>query len=188
MVSGVLQSVKSQPGWLIVVTHKEVKMPFHAELLRFRAEACEKSRLRCLSKSCSLRPESERALIESEDQPTACNEEVPPDDKEVELYDIMEPETDAALQEDQEDEPMPDSQNGQDEKRDWIVDLFPFARPAQFYRSLITDILRMEGVTQLAILSSSAHPASWLAARQCQAAPRPCLAAFPKLALPFFRS
>ena len=50
-------------------------------------------------------------------------------------------------------------------KRDFLSDLFPFTRPVAFYKGLMEDVGRMQGVGYIIGCTTTAHPALPLACR-----------------------
>lgn len=50
-------------------------------------------------------------------------------------------------------------------ERDFLVDLFPFTRPVDFYKKLMEDVARLQGVGYIVGFPTSSHPALPLACR-----------------------
>ncbi len=139
-----------------------------------RAHAREKLRQRCTERSCTLRPEIARGALGEE--PADIHEEIPAEDKDVDIQMLKN-----MMDEAQSDEELPGLDNSEaedeaeesilkkadaskeDDQRDYIVELFPFGRPVAVYES----ILRWNGSTPevVVVLSSSAHPSPWVASR-----------------------
>lgn len=73
--AGALQASRTAPCYCVLIhgPQQTLAVPSSIELLRVRARSSEQTRLRCLSKSCQFRSESERP---GSDQPTAANEDL----------------------------------------------------------------------------------------------------------------
>ena len=91
-------------------------------------------------------------------------EEIHPDDLEPgpdcdDLLDAVCDAVDEGAAEEELEEPL-DS-----EKRDFICEIFPFARPSKFYDSLfqLPSVLKVD---TLVLLASTGHPSGWIAARR----------------------
>lgn len=131
-------------------------------------------RLRCTERLCPFRTAAQRASLSATGG--QLDEEIDADDKdEVPDSDLFA----EMMQEDDEDE----SQHGVEEvladsmadvgekKKDYIVDLWCFARPTAHYVPLLRDFGMASPGAICVILTSTAHPASSLAARElgCEA-------------------
>lgn len=55
---------------------------------------------------------------------------------------------------------------GQEGDKRYIVDLWPFTRPVQFYRKLLVEVMMTTGSSTAVAMTSTAHPSFWLAGRQ----------------------
>ena len=160
LTGGERQVQNKKAGFLLVLHHKEdktVAVPTSLPLLRSRAKGLECTRLRCMASDCPLRSQDELATV-NPGPGAAVSCEIPDEDKELEQFDMMIGEA-GSLVNDDEEEPVPATE----QKRDYIIDLFPFTRPMSFYAGVFTQIL---GQCSLVVLmTSSAHPGPVLAAR-----------------------
>ena len=50
-------------------------------------------------------------------------------------------------------------------KRDFVIDLWPFAESPAFYKTEFSQLLAAQGDSHIVLLPRTAHPAAWLAAR-----------------------
>ncbi len=62
---------------------------------------------------------------------------------------------------------MTPSDPAADGKRQYLVDLFPFARPVSHYVGVLKNVCRAESASHLVLLSRTAHPAALVAGREC---------------------
>ncbi|CAK9093273.1 unnamed protein product, partial [Durusdinium trenchii] len=146
---------KALPSFLILVhSDASVPLPYSAELLKHRSESMEQPRLRCMSKMCCFRSSTEMALLISDgSQPHDTAQELNKSDCEDDQWAIFN-EAEAGADEDTMD-------------CDGLVD-----EDQGFYQSLLEDVMQVAGLQQLAILSTSGHPACVIAGRKIQADPR----------------
>jgi len=166
LTAGDAQSDRWKPGFVITVHTSKMPsyvIPSSAALLKCRACNSEQPRLRCTERDCAHRKPDEKALLQS--APTSLDEEVNADDLETHLYDMMAPAEGDGDDDDGEEVGLSPAQ-----KRDYIVDLWPFTRPVEFYVRFMTDVLHTSGACNVCIFTTSAHPAAWLAARKLQIA------------------
>ena len=172
LTHGPVQKERRRPSYLQVVYSEDHKtdtenVPVTVPALAVRARRGESTRLRCLCKDCPLRPkeELERILVaENGGQQTV------PADIELEREDLEE-----ALDDGQKEEEEDEAEGAEDgevemaapgKKRDCIVDLWPFAYPADYYKSIV-NALSDDGSSlphHMAVLTCSGHPAPALAA------------------------
>ncbi len=126
----------------------------------------EQVRMRCTERDCPLRSSAQRAsLAESCEN---IGEEIRADDQEVDLLASMM--QDVELEEEEGDEEtLAVGEEGEalraPQKKDYICDLWPFAHPIAHYERVF-DELGCQDVSVCVIMSTTAHPASWLAARR----------------------
>lgn len=133
-----------------------------------KAKGYHQLRMRCTEKACRLRPNSAVLGLVCGD-PT---EEIHADDKEVDLMQEMlnNAELDEEAQEvagEGDDGEVLGSNAGPIKKRDYVVDLWPYAHPIGYYESIFEHFGGADSGTTptCAILSTTAHPASALASR-----------------------
>ena len=148
----------------------ELQLPACAPLLRGNAKKAECLRQRCTDRYCKHRSKAElEKLAEQEEaarmakQTTAVDPtaEIEPDDREVN--------DDGVWPEDAEAEGHGQSQAEDGEEapaRTYLIDLYPFSRPENFYAGLYA-MTGIAGTQSAIILSTTAHPASSIAARAC---------------------
>jgi hypothetical protein len=151
LVAGENQTLRVSSQFLaLLIKGEEPNAPASAPLLKCRAKAMECLRLRCLSRQCAHRSTAELASVVGDTGPASVQQEIHPDDREVDDEGVFE-----------EDESDAAATNG---KRDFVVDLWPFSRPESFYKQL----LMLLGATKSQVLvaaSSTAHPNLLIAAR-----------------------
>ncbi|CAE6933889.1 unnamed protein product [Symbiodinium sp. CCMP2592] len=168
-----VQSDKRRMNFALVLHQGTTDLPATPTMvpaLRGRAKAWEGIRLRCLTLSCPLRDlkEQERAKQVSEDSkvpvkpgdtradPTKC--ELDPDDCEGQGQD-------EAMSEEEDTDPAPLNLGASFQQRDFLVDLFTFAKSASFYTPILQCLLCVSRSVTTVILTTTAHPGSSVAAR-----------------------
>ena len=118
-----------------------------------RAKPGECTRLRCMSRECSLRPAGQVPDAGAEN--TA---ELDQDDLEYVGVDDCVEEGGEDAADDTADVLVPPP-----ERRNCVTDLWPFAFGRDFYKELIDAVAPQESIAHLVVLTTSAHPGSWLA-------------------------
>lgn len=132
-------------------------VPNVIDALVARARPGEQTRLRCLDRNCGLRSAEERQRLEV-DEDRGASTELSVDHQAVLSADLAE-EDDAA------DEPVVVVGADTVGKSLLVRDLWTFAHPKDFYKLLLTGTLGSEIASTFVGISSTAHPASLLAAR-----------------------
>ncbi|CAE7253655.1 unnamed protein product [Symbiodinium sp. CCMP2592] len=146
MTSGEVQQRgrPSIPSFLIVIQRNNgtvPDMPFMVQCLKHRATPAEQHQLRCLSRSCPLRTADEICGLP---EVGACPvSEIADDDKEATSNFC-----DAGPGDDEQDTAV-DEQGSEEAQRDYLIDLWPFARPVRFYAQLFRDIVQLPGLTHV---------------------------------------
>ena len=160
---GTSQKVRRRPAFVQFATSTDLLegdevLPVSIPALATRARRGEGTRLRCLCKSCPLRPKSEMdALLSLEKHaPLQPDAELEREDLEEQLDDGQE-----EIEGDGSEGPMEtfdevtlEAPGG---KRDCVVDLWPFAYSAEYYKSLLSA-LNEKMPHHFVICSTSAHP------------------------------
>ncbi len=133
------QSQRNRPSYIVLVQGPGCEaedVPMSTTAIACRMKQHEGCYLRCTSKDCPLRPGSERPAAE---QPASHAEEFEPEDvaaeflaSNIDAETVDVPEQDADADADGADVPMPDD-GEPSKKRDFIIDLWPFAHPEDFY-------------------------------------------------------
>ena len=165
-----------------------VDLPFSVEMLKHRASRSEATRLRCLCRFCPKRSDQERQQL-VKDVPDV-RAEIGADDKETLPFDVEAPaEFGDSAAGDDEPMPLPGAGEVDGERRDYLVDLLPHAKPMRsraaflrqhgyvfmpseyslmvqgFFNQLLIDVLQVAGTVQLLVVTSTAHPGAFFAAR-----------------------
>jgi hypothetical protein len=127
-----------------------------------KAKAFESLRLRCTDRACPKRP---HGLAPTADTPRDALEELGESDVEdcsMEQYlDFEEePDDDGVVMGNDEDSQASN-------KREYLVDLFPFGRPIAHYATILTQVCHAESAAHLAVVSRAGHPACLIAGRDC---------------------
>ena len=176
------QHARSRPSYCFMVTPPSLKTPVSC---RYKKPfGYEKMRLRCTERSCEHRPRQDRQslgetclnaaeeiladdregdLLQSMLAASACDEDAS-GDEDMDVDNIM----DAAAADDAEAAGLTQSKS---QKRDYVVDLWPFARPASFYDSIYKTLGSSQPIEALVILSGTAHPSAYVAARRLMLKP-----------------
>ena len=131
------------------------RMPCWLTALTSRAKSGECTRLRCLDRSCTLRPSAEAVVLDSLVDGVPMDAEIAADDREGDLGD--------AFMFEEEGEEAGNMEEAMNSKRDCIVDLWPFAFGMDFYKSLLEGMLGDIVAQHLVVLTTSAHPSPQLA-------------------------
>ena len=121
-------------------------------------------RLRCTNSQCQWRPESLRGevcALAAED--ASC--EIDNEDK-VNLMEDMLADLADAEEGDEKADDNDDLAEGDAEKRDAIVDLWPFARNPEVYKEVMTMVGAGVAASGAVLVTTSAHPSPWLACSQ----------------------
>jgi len=155
-----VQKVRKKCGFMQVGIAGEVlesgaHVPCSIPAQAARARRGECTRLRCMDRLCPLRPVGE-ALEKDKEVDSAV--EMNQDDLEVIGVDDCVEEEVVEVSEVEEALLAPPS------RRDCIVDLWPFAFGRDFYKQLFDAVAPQESISHCVVLSTSAHPAPWLAA------------------------
>ena len=125
-----------------------------------KASVREKLHLRCTEKNCPMRPDAQRAALKKDCLDPL--EEIAASDKE-DLGECLE-----RVGEDAAADDLPFDDEDMEQKRDYIVDLWPFARSIETYTNVFQEIGRGTAGSVCCILSCSAHPSPYIAARNMQ--------------------
>ncbi len=167
LTAGDKQTAQQKPRYVHVVVIGDdhgSTMVSALPILKCNSRPIEGTRLRCLEKGCPL-----RSTPAKEGGPADTSEEINAEDKEVDaLQDAIN--EDVAADEDFDEGELEASleQVGMGEcpcaKRDYVIDLFPFAQSMSFYTRLLQDVGSMATSQKVIILSATAHPSSWLSA------------------------
>ena len=174
-----------------------IDVPYTINVLRHRARQSEQTRLRCLSRNCPHRDEADKRALVTDPPPF---EELAEDDREATAFEV-EPTEAESVSVPEEDDTVPPGLPGatQAEGRDYLIDLWPFARPKGasgeneilhrtadsvdshsketsslneaadsqgYYHQIFDEVLKATGCKYVCVISASAHPSPWLAARQ----------------------
>ena len=139
------------------------------------ARSLEKTMLRCTDACCKFRdgaPQNE--------QPADPFEEVHDLDKDVDLLrqmlaDEQDEETEESIAQDAQAEEIVATgcqgtdvvPAGQQSSKKYAVDMWPFAHPVAFHTPVMQELLKPDKCACIVIVTSSAHPSVWLAARKC---------------------
>ena len=135
-----------------------LQIPHSIEALAIRARHGEGTRIRCLDVNCGLRSTAERQELELGKDDKGPTSELAPDHIETKFDDVL-----------QENEEAPSAKvvvvGGGTGPRTCVRDLFPFAMPQDHYKAIFSAIVGSEASSHFVYLSSTAHPAALLAAR-----------------------
>lgn len=162
LTSGPLQGRK-RSFYLLVATDQTsagaLQIPHSVEALGIRARHGEGTRLRCLDVNCGLRSTAERQELEvgADKGPKS---ELAPEHAEEVLEDVM--------REDEEDSSAAKVAVvvvGGTGPRSCVRDLWPYAMPKDYYKAILSAIVGSEASSHFVYLSSTAHPAALLAAK-----------------------
>ena len=144
----------------------DVQLPAFAPLLRGNAKRSECLRQRCCDRACKFRSDAEKQKLDElekkEDKAGVSDpeREIEPDDREVK--------DDGAWPEEEEEgqgQGLASAADFEDApKRDYLIDLYPFSRPENFYSGLY-GMVGISGTQSVVIISATAHPASSIAGR-----------------------
>ncbi len=157
--------------FVFVITMAGDKRGVPSSVVAGKAKGMEQLRLRCTERSCRLRPMSLRdTLAGTCADPTA---EINPDDKDDDNTDFLAGLCCQEADDDEADEPddvleLVDGGSAMSEqpKRDYVVDLWPFARSMSWY-SEVFKLLALGDTGHICIvLSTTAHPAAPMASLQ----------------------
>ena len=124
-----------------------------------RASSVEALRLRCMDRSCPLRPEKP-----GEGMPPDVHAEICADDLEDQTMDeyceFMEDTDDAAME-------IEEPRGGLTPQvgDPYLVDLFPFARPIRHYKDILIQVCHSDSAAHLVLVSRTGHPGLLVAAR-----------------------
>ncbi|CAE7712003.1 ARSK [Symbiodinium sp. CCMP2592] len=148
----------------------QADMPYVVNILRHRATPAEQIRKRCLRRDCPLRDDTDRSEMLPEGKTVPANHELPEDDRETDPYSVEpadEGATATSVLEDDTPPGLPGTGNDNDSgPRDYLIDLWPFARPVGYYEQVLDEILKATGCQTVLVMSVSAHPAPWIAVRK----------------------
>ena len=134
---------------------KNRRMPCWLTALSCRAKSGECTRLRCLERSCTLRPSAEAVVLDGLVDGVPMDAEIAADDRQDDLGDMVMFE--------EEGEEAGNMEEAMNSKRDCIVDLWPFAFGMDFYKSLLEGMLGDIVAQHFVVLTTSAHPSPQLA-------------------------
>ncbi|CAJ1458406.1 unnamed protein product [Effrenium voratum] len=160
VTSGQEQVQKKRPGYVALIHSaftSSLAVPTSSPLLTCRAKPIERARLRCTDRHCKHRPEEAQKTL---DETAGPDQEINGEDLEEENLEMQDDENPTSADMDEDD--MMD--RGQ-AKRDFLVDLFPYTRPVDFYKRLMEDVARLQSVGYIVGMSTSSHPALPLACR-----------------------
>ena len=102
-----------------------VDVPYTINVLRHRARQSEQTRLRCLSRNCPHRDEADKRALVTDPPPF---EELAEDDREAMEFEVEPTEGESVPEKDNTVPPgLPGATEA--EGRDYLIDLWPFARP-----------------------------------------------------------
>ena len=159
MTAGPLQGRK-RSFYLLVATDQAsaaaLPIPHTVEALGTRARHGEGIRLRCLDVNCGLRSAAERQELEVGGD-NGTKSELASDHIEEAFDDVM--------QEEGEDPSAAKVVAGGAGPRSCVRDLWAFAMPKDYYKAILSAIVVSEASSHFVYLSSTAHPAALLAAK-----------------------
>lgn len=166
------QSDKVRPMYVMVCGARSDWKPNEVPTSHLLTPACRRARgealcLRCTERACSLRPAG-MALDDADGDTT---KEISPEDKELDMLALMQAEAAELSHEDDQqglDDDDDDTVSGP-RKRDYLVDLWPFAHPSSMYAELFQVLGKSDASNVAILITGSAHPGSWLALRRVQA-------------------
>lgn len=140
-----------------------VAVPCFVSLSGCRAKAMEGLRLRCVDPKCPMRGEGDSVLLED---PEAADGDLHVDDQEFADFDprdtVEEEEADEA------DLAVEMDQDGPSAAGKFKRNLFPFASPVAVHSRVFHQILRGSSCSHVLVLTRSAHPGLYIAARECK--------------------
>ena len=93
------------------------------------------------------------------------SKEIAPDDRQFDILALMQAEA-AEVEADPEAEEPGEAENdadGGERKRDYLIDLWPFAQPTKFYEELVQTLCKADAANVGILASGSAHPSAWVA-------------------------
>ena len=133
------------------------QIPHNIDALAIRARHGEGTRLRCLDANCPLRSTVERQELEVGGDDKGPTSELAPDHVETKFDDVMQEEAEAPL--------AKVVVVGGVGPRTCVRDLWAFGMPQDHYKAILSSIVGSEASSHFVYLSSTAHPAALLAAR-----------------------
>ncbi|CAJ1334868.1 unnamed protein product [Effrenium voratum] len=127
-----------------------------------KAHKQECARMRCLERSCELRTDEEKLRLQEHADPM---EDIIEEDLDCGTANSLEEAAGFFSEHESEDELLPPK--GQ---RDYLnlslVELFPWSRPKALYVGLYRDLGKVATADGIVVISTSAHPAAYIAARE----------------------
>ena len=160
LTSGPLQGRKRSYFLLVAVDPASAttfKIPHSIEALATRARHGEGTRIRCLDPNCGLRSTAERQQLEIDGEGKGPKQELDTDHVETKFDDVMMDEEEAP--------PAAVVTVSGVGPRSCVRDLWPFAMPQDHYKAVLSAIVGAEASSHFVYLTSTAHPAALLAAR-----------------------
>ena len=154
------QSPSMIPGYMVVVNTCDGEVvPLGARINRCRALAYEGLRLRCTSRACPL-----RGIEVSADATADVLEDIHKHDLETD---------DITMDVDEDDEEGTDAgdagglapQHEDTASKPYVVDVFTYGRPINYYEEMLSQIFRCESASYFLLLTRTGHPGALIAAR-----------------------
>ncbi|CAK9040015.1 Pentatricopeptide repeat-containing protein [Durusdinium trenchii] len=141
LTSGQEQVHKRRPGFVALIHSATVSncvVPAWCSALTARAKPIEMARLRCTDRHCKHRPEEAQKSLDVNGGP---EQEINTEDLEEENLEMQDTDGPADIEDDEDQFDLAESKK----ERDFLVDLFPFTRPVDFYKKLMEDVARLQG-------------------------------------------